>query len=485
MRKKLPGRSRVVAWIVGVVTAGVMVIFSIIAIAGNWNVQKSIDDALTQEIGEIQALADERIDPATGQDFTSAERFIQVYLSRQVAEPAELIVGGIPKQGFIAEKVGPRSHSFHELDPDAKAAIAVPGSGGTITDPRHGKLTWRSVSVTHSGKTGTIALVIFHHEANAELYTQLMLLLGASIVVVAATGAVAWLISGQILSFLGQFSRAVDKAIDADDHFLPEDGSEVYVSLATSANRLMETSERALDEERRFAEDITFAVRTPLALIEAGLNQPSENAAQDAEKRRTLAAEARQLNQLVEGLSVLTRISRGDYVSGGSPIDVNDVVASTATVWQHRLDDEAIPISVECGHLESPTLEVDEARLRQALDELIENAVNASHDPADVHSDKPKKVYLQTATFTRDDMPWVAIEITDFGRGIPVDERATIMQRFARASNDPRPGNGLGLAIADQIARAMGGRVDVPEPVENTTTVRLTLPLAESGVEHT
>ncbi len=490
MKEKLPGRSRVVAWIVGVTAAGIMVLFSLIAVAGNVNVQRSIDDALTQEVGEVEAFAASGIDPTTGEPFTSAERFIEIFLSRQVVEPAELIVGGIQGQGLIAEQVGANAHSFSQLDERTRVQIATPGSSGTMVDSGQGKLTWRSISINHKDATGTIALVVFHEEANAELHSQLLLLAGASLTVLVATGLAAWYISGQILSYHGRFNRAVEQAIDSKDLVLPEDGPENYVSLAVSANRLVEASELALDEERRFTEDVTFAVRTPLAMIEAGLSQPSENPEQDTQKRRELASEARQLNQLVEDLSLLTRISRGDYIAPRTEMDVAHLIFGTAAMWQAELAETDSDISVECGRLDSATVQLDEARLRQALDRLIENAVDASRYPAITNKTgtddtfeqpgKEKKIFLQTALFTRDGDAWVAIEINDFGRGIPSGEREKILDRFTRASNDPHPGNGLGMAIADQIARAMGGRVEVPEQLGQSTVVRLSLPVWEA-----
>ncbi|MFY9263290.1 MAG: HAMP domain-containing histidine kinase [Actinomycetaceae bacterium] len=479
MKKKLPGRSRVVAWITSVTAAGIMVLFGLIAIAGNWNVQRSIDEALIQEIGEIDAFATAGVDPETGETFASAQRFIEVYLSRQVSEPTELIVGGIQGEGVIAEQIGPKAHSFEQLDETTRTQIAAPGSSGTIVDSTHGKLTWRSVAIDHPDATGTIALVIFHQEATAELNTQLLLLAVASLVVLVATGAVAWLVSGQILSYLGQFNQAIDRAIENQDYMLPEDGSETYVLLAESTNRLLETAERALDEERRFTEDVTFAVRTSLAMIAAGLTQECDNPEQEAEKRRELAAESRQLSELVNDLSVLTRISRGDYLSAGTEVAVADLVSGTLALWEDKLAEVDSPVKIVGADLTAAKITVDEPRLRQALDEVIENAVDALQYPANENNDDAEQiVYLYSSLITREGNDWVAIDITDSGRGIPQSERDRIGQRFMRASNDPHPGNGLGLAVAGKIVRAMDGQIYLPEQDESATTIRLALPVA-------
>ena len=72
----------------------------------------------------------------------------------------------------------------------------------------------------------------------------------------------------------------------------------------------------------------------------------------------------------------------------------------------------------------------------------------------------------------------MAIDVTDRGRGVPEDERAGLTARLVVASNDPRPGNGLGLAVARGLMEAMGGELRILGPDEaeaEGTTVRLLL----------
>ena len=97
---------------------------------------------------------------------------------------------------------------------------------------------------------------------------------------------------------------------------------------------------------------------------------------------------------------------------------------------------------------ELPRIEVDPVRLRQAIDNLIGNAV--------AHSGSTAEIVVRA----RSDGDSVRISVTDSGRGIPRAAQVRIFEPGARL--DPgQPGSGLGLAIVQSIVRAHGGLVSV------------------------
>jgi two-component system sensor histidine kinase BaeS len=111
----------------------------------------------------------------------------------------------------------------------------------------------------------------------------------------------------------------------------------------------------------------------------------------------------------------------------------------------------------------SLTVEGDADRLRQALDNLIANAVG--HAPAG-----------ETVTVTA----WreggsVVIAVADTGDGIAADDLIRVFEPGVRLTTD-RPGRGLGLAVVRSIALAHGGEVEVQSSPGQGATFRLVLP---------
>ena len=107
----------------------------------------------------------------------------------------------------------------------------------------------------------------------------------------------------------------------------------------------------------------------------------------------------------------------------------------------------------------------DAERLRQALDNLIANAIG--HSPAG-----------ETVTVaTRRSGGTVVVEVADHGEGIALDDLERIFDDGVRAT-DSRPGSGIGLAVVREVAHEHGGEVEVESSPGQGATFRLVLPAA-------
>lgn len=145
------------------------------------------------------------------------------------------------------------------------------------------------------------------------------------------------------------------------------------------------------------------------------------------------------------------------------PVDLARLVrdaATAATLGGARID--------VCLARRDVVVDGDPVRLRQALDNLLANAL--------VHGgDGPVTVTLSTE---RDASGVVArVAVADAGPGIPVADRERIFERGVRL-DESRTGSGLGLAVARAVAEGHGGRLELEGPVESGSTFVLTLPLA-------
>lgn len=111
-----------------------------------------------------------------------------------------------------------------------------------------------------------------------------------------------------------------------------------------------------------------------------------------------------------------------------------------------------------------PLLEADPLRLRQALDNLVSNALT--------HSGSDGEVVVRATT----DGDRVLLSISDSGDGIPSGEEDRIFDPGVRLDTG-RPGSGLGLAVARAIADAHGGTLTVESTPGEGATFTMTLPL--------
>ena len=145
---------------------------------------------------------------------------------------------------------------------------------------------------------------------------------------------------------------------------------------------------------------------------------------------------------------------------------VRDAVAR-ASLAQHEV---ALRADV---HEPLPPVRGDSERLRQIVDNLVDNAVKYS----------PGGAQVNVSASAHDGV--VRVDVHDDGPGIAPEQQGVIFEKFGRASGDgqTKPGSGLGLFIARSIAEAHGGTVEVRSAPTEGTTFTLVLPAdrAEGG----
>jgi two-component system, OmpR family, sensor kinase len=241
------------------------------------------------------------------------------------------------------------------------------------------------------------------------------------------------------------------------------------LSATEEAERVSEENLRLLERERRFVQDASHELRTPItvALGHAELIQRHAADPSVADDVAVITDEMMRLRRLVDGLLLLAG-SEDPRQLHRRPIDVEVIVvealrrwAATPRRWLLGDDDEAIVLA-------------DADRLAVAFDALIENAVQHTQEHATIQ------------VGVRRHLGEALITVRDTGSGIADDDLDRIFDRFARA--DPgrsrrTGGFGLGLPIVRTIIEAHGGSISVRSRLgEGTTfTVRLPILATEEG----
>jgi two-component system, OmpR family, sensor kinase len=242
----------------------------------------------------------------------------------------------------------------------------------------------------------------------------------------------------------------------------------VFLGMVWHVRRRQEAVDaqrRVAEREREFMRDAAHTLRTPLTvahghaeLVLDGL-PPGTQAHEDT---TTLLDELRRLARISDQLLLLGTADRSDALLL-APVALDRVAADVARRWSAATG-RAVAVDAPAA----VAVLADEARLRHALDALVENALHAT--------DAGRAVTI--AARVRDGR--VVLEVADTGHGIDPADAERIFERFARGAEaeSRRRGTGLGLAIVRAIAEAHGGRVSVSShPGATTFTVTLGAPL--------
>jgi signal transduction histidine kinase len=231
--------------------------------------------------------------------------------------------------------------------------------------------------------------------------------------------------------------------------------------------RISTANLRLLERERRFVQDASHELRTPItvALGHAELIQRTAADPTIAEDAGVIADELMRLRRLADRLLVLAGTEDPDFLDP-RPVDLDSIVAETVRRWT------ATPRRWLLGSAEEATVYADPERLAVALDALIENAVNHTRE----------RDTIEVAVHRNDGTAVVSVH--DTGAGIPAEDLDRIFDRFARA--DPgrsrhTGGSGLGLPIVRAIVEAHGGTIDVQSVEGAGTTFEISLPVVHGS----
>ncbi len=267
----------------------------------------------------------------------------------------------------------------------------------------------------------------------------------------------------------------------------PDAFSEDEVDLVALLGRLVATAVqniRAYEAERLRVEElarlsalradfvslVSHELRSPMAAVIGASRTLQERwRLLSAEQRESflalIADETTRLASLVADVLDTSRLEAGTFSYRFEDVDVAGLVLDAVESAVLAQQDVAVVTAVT-GTL--PTIRGDQARLRQVLSNLIDNAVKYS----------PENGEVDVRAFAADG--GVRVSVRDTGPGIPREQQARIFEKFGRVDipGSSKPGTGLGLFIARSIAEAHGGKLEVSSVPREGATFVLTLPSA-------
>jgi signal transduction histidine kinase len=178
--------------------------------------------------------------------------------------------------------------------------------------------------------------------------------------------------------------------------------------------------------------------------------------------------EGEMLNRLVSDLLDSAHLSTGKLTLKREPCDINVICAAVAEEHQPNVGPDVVLQLDRATGL--PTLHCDPVRLRQALGNLVSNAVKHTQQG---------RIIIRTRQ--RGDV--VQIAISDTGPGIAEEQLQLIFVPFVQLDAHSR-GVGLGLDIALQLVRLHGGEIRVESTVGQGSTFTIELPVQSTPPDH-
>ena len=346
-----------------------------------------------------------------------------------------------------------------------------------VASAEYGGVTYRIVSQRLQTAAGELVVRLADGSDPRQQWVKLVLLkvlLPNLVLMVLGVFVVNWAVR-QALRPLLDLKEAVEQRSPSDLSAMDEQASPEEVRpLVQSLNRLFNLVNAQADSQRRFVADAAHQLRTPLAGLQAQVEAWAQASSQPAltcstcgkfitnkplapvdkaqaainigvDQIRHLRDATRRTSQLANQLLALSRADA--HGLDRQPMQTVDLKELCETLLETHLD-AAMAKHIDLGlDVQAVHVAGHAWLLRELLGNLLDNALKYT-PPGGTVTLRCGRTPDSGAAF---------LEVEDDGPGVPVEERQRVLARFYRMPGATSQGNGLGLAIVDEIARVHRG----------------------------
>lgn len=225
-----------------------------------------------------------------------------------------------------------------------------------------------------------------------------------------------------------------------------------------------------LKSQKDFIASASHELKSPLAVILANAEKLEQLQIDNTEFRKLvkiLDKECMRMSKLVRDMLLLASSDAKSWTICNNTIDIDTLLISLYEAYEPICISKKICLRLEISETSYPKFCADEERLFQILTIYMENAIH--------HSVGNKQIEIKTEVTAKH----ITFFVTDHGKGIPEDDKPYIFNRFycADKSRTDKSNFGLGLSIADELAKMMNGKVGCKDTDGGGATFFVTLPL--------
>ncbi len=434
----LPLRTRLVA---GFVVA-MLVLLTAAGAFVYWRVQYALDRALDGDLARASSTIATLVGPqgtisATARADASGARW-------QVLDPRGTVLdaGGLaPSTALVAPG-----------DLALGGAAAVTRDVGDLLPVSRQPLRVRISAL--AGTEGDLLLVALPRDERDEALRELLVQLAVGgLGALVGAAVVGDLLARAALRPVERYRRRAEEVAGGAGGLrldVPTDRDDEVTRLGHTLNDMLTALERSLEHERRFVQEASHELRTPVTLLRSRV-QLAQRRPRSAEEHRVvldeLAVDVARLGDLAEQLLELGTAGGEATTEPGEVCEVGHVVATA--VERRRLADAARAHEVL---VERPVTDVEVEVGALALERVVTNLV----DNALLHGAAPVGVRVRVRSGQGGEVAELCV--SDAGPGMPVDLLRSATGRFTRSAEArARPGSGLGLALVEQLVLGAGG----------------------------
>lgn len=401
--------------------------------------------------------------------YTSMSRALLDEVDRGLRTVAQTIAADVSANLSPSTPLIERDETFAQiLTADWRVIQTTPGFGGPAID-RTARLVIRPTFLERrvDGIDGTARLLVvplrdrdrplvivsgssLQDRADAMRKMTYFLAVGGPVALALASFA-GWLVAGFALRPVERMRREASaiSASGLDKRLEEPDANDEIRRLATTLNAMLGRLEESITGERRFLDNASHELRTPLTVLKSELDVAlarPRNAEELAAALRSASEETDRLARMAEDLLVLSRMNHGRLPVHREEMALRHLLEASARMFAGRAAAAGIRIEVDVS--DAAAL-VDGSRIRQGVDNLIDNALRVT----------PSGGVVRVTGGLHEGVVTIAVE--DQGPGFPPGFEEAAFEPFRREPSGTADGEvdgaGLGLAIVKAIAEGHGG----------------------------
>jgi heavy metal sensor kinase len=301
-----------------------------------------------------------------------------------------------------------------------------------------------------------------------EAFKRIFVATMAFLLVVAAL--IGWFMARQALSGVGELTRTaslISSGGSLEERVPANPRGDEIALLATTFNQMLDRIQNLVMGTKEMSDNIAHDLKSPVTRIRgiAEVTLTTETTLDDYKQMASSTIE--ECDRLLDMINTMLVISEAEAGIGKlkqEKVDLAEVIQDACELFYPLAEDKGI--TLRCHVPGTFSILGDTRLIQRMIANLLDNAIKYTSLDGSVD-----------VTAQKEDEKWVAISVKDTGIGISEKDLPHIFERFYRGDpSRPHTGNGLGLSLAQAIAQAHGGKIDVASSPEQGSTFTITLP---------
>lgn len=353
--------------------------------------------------------------------------------------------------------------------PDYEAALrSSSGAGkwvGHLDTGEKAMAITRVVWDENGGLVGSVRYLVSMERADQQISVVILILVAAGLFIMLLLTLSGVYFIRSIVVPVRQLSQSARQIAQGDFGVRIEKAKDDEIGQLVDAINDMAGELGAAEQLKNdFISSVSHELRTPLTAIKGWAETLQEGAGPEttAKGMNVIIRESERLSGLVEELLDFSRLQNGRLRLIVSRLDILSELDEAVYMFTDRARTEHKQLHYE-ETTALPPVYGDVDRLRQVFVNIIDNALKYTSPGGTI------------TVSSREDSGWVRVSIRDTGCGIPAEHLPNVKKKFYKANQLVR-GSGIGLAVADEIARLHGGSLDIQSQEGVGTTVTISLP---------